>query len=1263
MRNIIILMLFLASSVFASENDYFFVVENATMVDAYFNVFNAMASIFSSDSYYDILKLAFLVGGFFIFAGGILSLVASGGASSGATTLTSFAKYYLTATALLVLLFSVKSTMWVSTNNIPTFCTVTDPGSATTGQAIRMPSVLAFVFSSTNLLGRELTNLAESAFSSASGAPTMVNQGGFAGGVKNTLKILLHESDSDVDFKTGWQLFFSKCVYEVANNKGQEGIDRVSGASGVTGMHGEVGLERSKDLASWSVQYLNTPFTGTTRKPGESLVDIGGKTMTCQNLYDTTLAPSMAMLKAGVGCGLKEVNADTLKLIMGYTAGPGVSDLQTIALQAGLVGSLSESKKMSSIGVQAGYASGKTMGETNINNLNTANYMAEMLPYVQMTMRAILYAFFPFVFVVVILPGGLAVLKSYGQTLAWIELWGPTAAVVNMFVNLQAESKVSGTYTQEGLTMLTSVDMVSEANNIAGIAAMLYLAIPALTWLILKGSGQMLGNFTSGMSAGFTKNLQADAINKDVSGHRTAEEATRQNKENGLNKVVSFGEAQHYAAKTMGVNAGATMSAQMINGLDSVGDSAFQKSGSDYRGASLKKELLGSNSMVIETAAVNEAVSSKSKAVEQRLTGATGVDGKVNMGGASSVATTTGVASARNTLESKVQNETNGIIKNGVVNESALENTTKPVGELKAADDITKQKLVENLGPDAVNKISTTNAVTQVGQTIAAESKQKETGEQNPDGSINGAKTLEVNKDVGVKNAFDIEKSRTELKRMEVIKEDGTVDKAKFKEWSDAMGGQAYLQANTAKMTTEKIQEHFNLGSRKEAENLQASIGGEKGYREQVITGEVQKNVSAEKEIGAKSVGEETKILTDSKAQDLTGQTVDGKRSEEGIKKVANVQSIDNASDFYENKAKQEFYREKEQSDQSLAKEIGDKEGLVKGSNSQKAYQTFQNQSEMYGQTREEMREKIIPTVQKELQKMDAKGEEMKIQELNKLLKKEGGNMDEVNMALEYNDLHKNFAPNSTDLHEAKQAFMKKYEGKLDTNHGALGIGSERLSNEQMKKFDTSLQAYDKLKDKAVEISKGVDTKIDQEKGKYLEGLEKAGLITLSSTDAKNANVMHNDGKSVNTGEGSGKVEIKRNDATLAELSDKEMAKKLANSFTLTSASGQSTSVTKNEFNEITGDLRRTANGEVDEAYYGANTNELARRAGVSKDILYAINTTGNGIDTVLKNVNRVGKVGNLVKKEDGKLPDFPELKSGPTPISPNKNGGLGTFP
>ena len=50
---------------------------------------------------------------------------------------------------------------------------------------------------------------------------------------------------------------------------------------------------------------------------------------------------------------------------------------------------------------------------------------------------------------------------------------------------------------------------------------------------------------------------------------------------------------------------------------------------------------------------------------------------------------------------------------------------------------------------------------------------------------------MEVNKDVGVRAAFDIEKSRLELERIEVIKADGTVGKAKFKELYDSMGGQA----------------------------------------------------------------------------------------------------------------------------------------------------------------------------------------------------------------------------------------------------------------------------------------------------------------------------------------------------------------------------------------------------------------------------------------------------------------------------------------
>lgn len=133
--------------------------------------------------------------------------------------------------------------------------------------------------------------------------------------------------------------------------------------------------------------------------------------------------------------------------------------------------------------------------------------MAQMLPYLQMTMRAVLYAFFPFVFITVLLPGGLKVLGQYAQTLIWIELWGPTAAIVNMFVNMQVKAEVASKYNEIGLTYMSSIDMIGEANTIAGVGAMLYLSIPALTWLIISGSGQMLGNLASGVSGKFSKSF------------------------------------------------------------------------------------------------------------------------------------------------------------------------------------------------------------------------------------------------------------------------------------------------------------------------------------------------------------------------------------------------------------------------------------------------------------------------------------------------------------------------------------------------------------------------------------------------------------------------------------------------------------------------------------------------------------------------------------------------------------------------------------
>ena len=129
MKKILMILLFMCSAAFA---DYTFYVENSTMVDAYYNIFNAIGALFSSDDYVDLLRFAFLVGGFFVFAGGVLKAWEG---NANTTTLFPYAKYLAVGVALLTIVFSSKTTMWVTTKNLPSFCSTSSP---TTGFAVEL---------------------------------------------------------------------------------------------------------------------------------------------------------------------------------------------------------------------------------------------------------------------------------------------------------------------------------------------------------------------------------------------------------------------------------------------------------------------------------------------------------------------------------------------------------------------------------------------------------------------------------------------------------------------------------------------------------------------------------------------------------------------------------------------------------------------------------------------------------------------------------------------------------------------------------------------------------------------------------------------------------------------------------------------------------------------------------------------------------------------------------------------------------------------
>ncbi|WP_066355358.1 conjugal transfer protein TraG N-terminal domain-containing protein [Aliarcobacter skirrowii] len=510
MKKILLLLLCITTYTLA---DYHFVVENATMVNSYFNVFNAIAAILNSDDYVSILRFIFLLGGFTAF----MLVVSKSSTEAGPSVFAPYIKYLIGGVILLNLVYSKTDTMFVETKNIPSFCSISN--STDTGFAVELPSALGFAFSSINKAGRSLTELAETAFytPSSTGTPSMTDNEGYLGSLKNA-KLLLNMKVNDTitqgstfDFNAIWSQFFSECVFQVLQNKGAKGNEEL------------LALKTHKNLENWIPEFLEKNFVEGTNYPvKDNLIQVNGQHTTCGTFYEGLIKPSFANFKENLACALPTIHSGALELI-NKTPSNNISNIQEMAIQSGLVNAVENSLHFTKTGIAGvDYATGKTKSETNAQNLGAAAYMAEMLPYVQMTIRAILYAFFPFVFITILMPNGFKVLSQYGKTLLWIELWSPTAAIVNMFVNLQVQNSIGDTYVDKGLTVLTSLNMLSEANTIAGVGAMLYLSIPPLTWLILTGSAQMLGNIVGGVGANFTKNLESRAQAQDFAAKQAA---------------------------------------------------------------------------------------------------------------------------------------------------------------------------------------------------------------------------------------------------------------------------------------------------------------------------------------------------------------------------------------------------------------------------------------------------------------------------------------------------------------------------------------------------------------------------------------------------------------------------------------------------------------------------------------------------------------------------------------------------------------------
>ena len=597
--SIFFIFLLFPSFVLAGDDiNLIFHVNNNLMVDVYYNIFNGIVMLLSDSTYLSILKIVFLIGGFFVFMMGIAKVFSGGDAKA---PIFDFLKYMIIGVIMLSVLFNGKTeTILIRSDTIPTYCQVLDPNdkmnilnislqmtksassSESSGEVLvgNIPEVLAFSYVLMNRIGTDMTQLASAYFSLPGGfQPPMDGFVSFLAPLGETISLTFDKivantnSSSSTDSNSSINLDPSQVPYLV-NTIVQDCVLNPASGDSTTGpqvistvkdtgkpfmtIHN---LIQNGDLYT----YKNPDDTnGTLLLSGVKANDIEykdimanffGKTYSCGELetrlykiYTDTDKLQVACIPGAIS---KYMTPKALAVLAGTDSGglPGPNRFREIALNAALMNTVYNTSAKLGLG-SLYFTQGKTIGEFVQSSLGSGYYMAQLLPFMQMALRAILYAFFPFVFIVALFPGGLKVLLSYAQTVLWIELWAPTAAILNFFLSYVSASDLQNMY-NSGFNAMTATQVFSDSAILASVAGYLYASVPALTWLILKGSGYMLGNITGAIGSRFAANLSnVDAYNKDIAEMKALNTYNKEALARDM-KTISLAEANQLEANKM----------------------------------------------------------------------------------------------------------------------------------------------------------------------------------------------------------------------------------------------------------------------------------------------------------------------------------------------------------------------------------------------------------------------------------------------------------------------------------------------------------------------------------------------------------------------------------------------------------------------------------------------------------------------------------------------------------------------------------------
>ena len=241
--------------------------------------------------------------------------------------------------------------------------------------------------------------------------------------------------------------------------------------------------------------------------------DLNNEITQATDIYGVRLVPSEATRNASVA-----KYAAAMPVAYSYLTGMAISNSRIVSqnalansLKRGLSNFASEADASAAA---QDFALARAEQERRTTYSTMGLLAKRLLPISKSIFEAFIYAVFPIVMLLAMLPIAGKVLLGYLKALFWINMWAPLYAILNFAITYFAQDAASAAVVQTGagfptgLTVMTNTGLGNVMRDYSAIAGYLSVSIPMIAWMMVSQSGAMMASLAGRVVQSFDKPVE-----------------------------------------------------------------------------------------------------------------------------------------------------------------------------------------------------------------------------------------------------------------------------------------------------------------------------------------------------------------------------------------------------------------------------------------------------------------------------------------------------------------------------------------------------------------------------------------------------------------------------------------------------------------------------------------------------------------------------------------------------------------------------------